>query len=80
MAKHQDIKYDSDQLSLDKVPQESTLHVEELMKGGLNAEDAQFLHNVSEKEQSRIFHKVDLRLVPMLALLLVLPFPYLVPS
>lgn len=76
MAKHQDIKDDSDQFSLDKVPQESTQHVEELMRGGLNAEDAHFLHNVPEKEQRRIFHKVDVRLVPMLALLLVLSFPY----
>jgi len=27
---------------------------------GLNFEDAQFLRNVSEKEENRIFHKVKL--------------------
>lgn len=55
--------------SLEKAPHESTLHVEELMRGGLTEEDAQFLHDMPLKEQSRIYHKVDIRLVPMLALL-----------
>jgi len=55
--------------SLEKTPQESTLHVEELMRGGLTEEDAQFLHDMPLKEQNRIYHKVDVRLVPMLALL-----------
>lgn len=55
--------------SIEKAPHESTLHVEELMRGGLTADDAQFLHDMPLEEQSRIYHKVDVRLVPMLALL-----------
>jgi sugar phosphate permease len=35
----------------------------------LSTEDAEWLANIDQKEQHRIFHKVDLRLVPMLALL-----------
>ncbi|KAK4954539.1 hypothetical protein LTR10_007970 [Elasticomyces elasticus] len=36
---------------------------------GLSAEDAEWLDNIPLQEQRRIFHKVDRRLVPMLALL-----------
>ncbi|KAK3721289.1 hypothetical protein LTR37_003164 [Vermiconidia calcicola] len=34
---------------------------------GLSQEDQEWLFDIDEKEQSRIFHKVDMRLVPMLA-------------
>jgi hypothetical protein len=36
---------------------------------GLTPDEADFLLSLSEKEQSKIFRKVDFRLVPMLALL-----------
>ncbi|KAF1849091.1 MFS general substrate transporter [Cucurbitaria berberidis CBS 394.84] len=54
----------------EKVPWASSpeyLHVS--MKAGLNQEDAQFLHEISKDEQNKIFHKVDWRLCPMLAVL-----------
>jgi hypothetical protein len=44
-------------------------HLEKYRKAGLSQEDAEYLANMSEKEQSRIFHKVDIRLVPMLMIL-----------
>lgn len=36
---------------------------------GLSQEDSEWMHSLSEKEKRSIFHKVDKRLVPMLALL-----------
>lgn len=36
---------------------------------GLSAEDSQWLRELPEKEKRSTFHKVDKRLVPMLALL-----------
>lgn len=36
---------------------------------GLTLEEAEFLLSLSEKEKNQIYHKVDVRLVPMLALL-----------
>lgn len=54
---------DRDSISLDKEAQ-ATYQV----KPGMTAEDAEWLASVSSKEQDRIFHKVDMRLVPMLAL------------
>lgn len=55
---------DRDSISLDKEAQ-PTYQV----KPGMTAEDAEWLANLPQKEQDRIFHKVDIRLVPMLALL-----------
>lgn len=55
---------DRDSISLDKEAQ-PTYQV----KPGMTAEDAEWLANIPPKEQARIFHKVDIRLVPMLALL-----------
>lgn len=39
------------------------------IKAGLSQEDAQFMHDLSPSEQDKIFHKVDWRLCPMLAIL-----------
>ncbi|KAM0715822.1 hypothetical protein Q7P37_008336 [Cladosporium fusiforme] len=55
---------DRDSISLDKEAQ-TTYQV----KPGMTAEDAEWLANIPPREQARIFHKVDRRLVPMLALL-----------
>jgi hypothetical protein len=56
---------DRDSVSLDKEAQ-TTLHQ---IKPGMTAEDVEFLNNMPAREQARIYHKVDRRLVPMLALL-----------
>lgn len=47
----------------------STVHHEQRARFGLSVEEENFLSAVDEKEVSQIFWKVDLRLVPMLALL-----------
>lgn len=39
------------------------------LKAGLSHEDAQFMHDMPQSEQDKIFHKVDWRLCPMLAVL-----------
>jgi hypothetical protein len=39
------------------------------MLRGLTSDEADFLLNLSEKEKSQIYRKVDYRVVPMLALL-----------
>jgi hypothetical protein len=44
-------------------------HLEKYLKAGLSHEDAEYLNSISEKEQRRIFHKVDWRLCPMLMIL-----------
>lgn len=56
---------DRDSVSLEKEAQ-TTIHQ---VKPGLTAEDVEFLNSIPEREQARIYHKVDRRLVPMLALL-----------
>lgn len=60
-------RYDSD--SLDKEKQDDNSVKRMALKSGLSEEDADWLADVSPEEQRRIFHKVDIRLVPMLALL-----------
>lgn len=55
---------DRDSDSLDKEAQ-TTFHQ---VKPGMTAEDAAWLDSIPQKEQDRIYHKVDVRLVPMLAL------------
>jgi hypothetical protein len=52
-------------VSLDKEAQ-ATLHQ---VKPGMTAEDVEWLNSIPPREQARIYHKVDRRLVPMLALL-----------
>lgn len=44
-------------------------HLYPFLKAGLSIEDAQFMHNLPSSEQDKIFHKVDWRLCPMLAIL-----------
>ena len=38
-------------------------------KSNLSAEESEWLASIPTEEQRRIYHKVDIRLVPMLALL-----------
>jgi hypothetical protein len=53
--------------SLDKEKEaQATLHQ---IKPGMTAEDVEWLNSITPREQARIYHKVDRRLVPMLALL-----------
>jgi len=56
---------DRDSVSIDKEAQATSHQI----KPGMTAEDAEWLASISPQEQARIFHKVDRRLVPMLALL-----------
>ncbi|KAG9201204.1 hypothetical protein G6514_005933 [Epicoccum nigrum] len=44
-------------------------HLHSFLKAGLSLEDAQFMHDLPHSEQDKIFHKVDWRLCPMLAIL-----------
>ncbi|EUC44801.1 hypothetical protein COCMIDRAFT_97338 [Bipolaris oryzae ATCC 44560] len=44
-------------------------HLHQAMRAGLSQEDAEFLYSVDKAEQRKIFHKVDWRLCPMLAIL-----------
>jgi hypothetical protein len=54
-------------VSLDKEKEaQATLHQ---IKPGMTAEDVEWMNSVPPREQARIYHKVDRRLVPMLALL-----------
>jgi hypothetical protein len=54
-------------VSLDKEKEaQATLHQ---IKPGMTAEDVEWLNSVPPREQARIYHMVDRRLVPMLALL-----------
>lgn len=54
-----------DAISIEKEVQATA----QAIKPGLSVEDSEWLDNVPIKEQRRIFHKVDKRLVPCLALL-----------
>jgi len=56
---------DRDSVSIDKEAQTTSHQI----KPGMTAEDAEWLASVPPQEQARIYHKVDRRLVPMLALL-----------
>jgi hypothetical protein len=47
----------------------SPYHLQDFMKAGLTQEDAEFLYSIDKEEQRKIFHKVDWRLCPMLAVL-----------
>ena len=60
---------DVDEIAAEKAPWATVEHLEQHMKAGLTQEDAQFLHDIPEKEQRKIFHKVDVRLCPMLMML-----------
>jgi len=62
-------------LVMEEVPLEkarwaaSPYHLHDYMKAGLTQEDAEFLHSIDKDQQKKIFHKVDWRLCPMLAVL-----------
>lgn len=63
---------DADSLSTKEKTAEIIEHIEDskprIVKG-ITDEERQWLSNIDTKEQDRIYHKVDRRLVPMLALL-----------
>lgn len=64
---------DSDSLTEKEKAAEIIEHIEEDSKQrtakGITDEERQWLNSIDPKEQNRIYHKVDRRLVPMLALL-----------
>ena len=64
---------DEDSLDVKEKAVEAIDHIEvgpgAKYKPGLTEDERNWLNNIDPKEASRIYHKVDLRLVPMLALL-----------
>ncbi|EOA84302.1 uncharacterized protein SETTUDRAFT_155576 [Exserohilum turcica Et28A] len=65
-----DHTYDMEEVSNEKAPwANSPYHLHDFMKAGLSQDDAEFLYSIDKAEQRRIFHKVDWRLCPMLAVL-----------
>jgi hypothetical protein len=58
-----------DSLSLDEEKRDDDSVKRMALRSGLNEDDADWLAGMPTEEQRRIFHKVDIRLVPMLALL-----------
>lgn len=60
-----------DDMALEKAPWAQVEHLEPHMRAGLSREDAEFLHSweADPKRQAHVFHKVDWRLCPMLAIL-----------
>jgi hypothetical protein len=44
-------------------------YLQRYVRAGLSEEDAEFMHNIPAAQQDKIFHKVDWRLCPMLAVL-----------
>ena len=60
-----------DDMALEKTPWAEVQHLETHMRAGLSQDDAEFLHSweADPKRQAEVFHKVDWRLCPMLALL-----------
>lgn len=44
-------------------------YLQRYTRAGISEEDAEFMHNLPANEQDKIFHKVDWRLCPMLAVL-----------
>ena len=44
-------------------------YLHKYIRAGLSEEDADFMHNITAADQDKIFHKVDWRLCPMLAVL-----------
>lgn len=69
---HSPQRSDADSLSEKEKTGEVFTHIEEATTRptkGITDEERQWLANIDTKEQDRIYHKVDRRLVPMLALL-----------
>jgi hypothetical protein len=60
-----------DEVALEKAPWAGIEHLQSHMKAGLSRDDAEFLHawEADPKAQAQVFHKVDWRLCPMLAIL-----------
>jgi hypothetical protein len=60
-----------DEMALEKAPWAGIEHLEPHMRAGLTQDDAEFLYSweTDPKRQAKVFHKVDWRLCPMLAIL-----------
>lgn len=60
-----------DDIAMEKAPWVGIEHLEQHMRAGLTRDDAEFLqsYDMDIKKQDKIFHKVDWRLCPMLAVL-----------
>jgi hypothetical protein len=60
-----------DEIALEKAPWAGMEHVEPYMRAGMTQDDAEFLHSwdADPKRMASVFHKVDIRLCPMLAIL-----------
>ena len=62
--------YTMEDIPEEKVPWAAApYHLQDAMKAGLTLEDAEFLYSINKDEQKKIYHKVDWRLCPMLAVL-----------
>lgn len=59
----------SDKTDVYEVENDISEERRQYVERGLTLEEADFLLSLSEKEKNQIYHKVDIRLVPMLALL-----------
>lgn len=55
--------------SLNESKPHQIVQIENFQVLGLHPEDADFYTNYSEEKRKRVIHKVDIRLVPMLAVL-----------
>ena len=61
--------------AMEEIPTEKTSlagspeYLHDALKAGLSREDAEFLYSIDQAESKRIFHKVDWRLCPILAVL-----------
>lgn len=69
---HSPERSDADSLSEKEKTGEVIQHIEEAVTRptkGITDEERQWLASIDTREQDRIYHKVDRRLVPMLALL-----------
>lgn len=60
-----------DEIALEKAPWAGAEHLRPHMRAGLTRDDAEFLYSwdADPKRQGQVFHKVDWRLCPMLAIL-----------
>lgn len=55
--------------SLHEAKPNQIVQIENFSVLGLHPEDAEFYTNYSEEKRKKVIHKVDIRLVPMLAIL-----------
>ena len=70
LSRKMDLKSSIDE-HIEKAPWGANDQIEPYMRAGLTQDDAEFLYSWDSdpKRQAKVFHKVDWRLCPMLALL-----------